>query len=561
MERTCRVLTIGLDGATFDLIEPWAETGYLPTFARLMAEGAYGPLQSTIPPMTAPAWTSFMTGVNPGKHGLYDWIYRRDGSYSVAPVTATRCREPSLWSILSDAGRRVCTFNVPMTYPPKPVNGLMISGMPATSTKTTITYPKELLQEIEERVGPYLLYPDPGSAYSDSGIDAFLERLYRTTEMRLNVFEHLYSREPWDFFMVVLNGTDTVQHAMWKFMSREHPLHDPSKHTKYGGTILEYFQYVDTALGKILLDLEEDTALLLMSDHGFGPFHKFIHVNNWLREQGWLKINRTPKARAKAALFRHGLAPMNVYNWLMALGLGALKREVVRGEGQGLLKKLFLSFDDVDWPQTQAYSLGNVGQIFLNVRGREPQGCVDEGAEYEALRDEIIARLWELRDPETGEQVVQEIYRREEIYAGSETERAADILFLPTRMEYFGFGEYEFGSNEIIEPMKRGISGTHRMNGMMLLWGQAIRPGTVVQGAQITDLAPTILHLLGEAVPASMDGRVLSEALDPEFAQRRRVVSDAPGGDTTPPAEQAPDLSGEEERLIVERLRGLGYVG
>jgi len=561
MERTCRILTIGLDGATFDLIEPWAETGYLPIFARLMSEGAYGHLRSTIPPMTAPAWTSFMTGVNPGKHGLYDWIYRRDGSYDVSPVTASRCKEPTLWSILSDAGRRVCAFNVPMTYPPKLVNGLMISGMPATSTKTTITYPKELLQEIEEQVGPYLLYPDPGSAYSDSGIDAFLKRLYRTTEMRLKVLDYLYDRELWDFFMVVLNGTDTVQHAMWKFMSREHPLHDPSKRTKYGGTILEYFQYVDTALGKILAGLDEDTVLLLMSDHGFGPFHKFIHVNNWLQEQGWLKINNTLKARGKANLFRHGLAPMNIYNWLMALGLGVLKREVVRGEGQGLLKKLFLSFEDVDWPQTQAYSLGNVGQIFLNVRGREPQGCVNKGQEYEVVRDEIMARLWDLRDPETGEQVVEEVYRREEIYAGSEMERAADILFLPTRMEYFGFGEYEFGSNEIIETMKRGISGTHRMNGMMLLWGKPIRPSTVVQGAQITDLAPTILHLLGEPVPSTMDGRVLGEVLMPEFAQQHRVAGELPVAEQASLAEQVEDLSSEEERLIVERLRGLGYVG
>jgi len=225
-----------------------------------------------------------MTGKNPGKHGLYDWIYRHADSYDVSPVTAKHCLEPTLWQLLSQQEKRVCVFNVPMTFPPEPVNGLMIAGLPAPSTKVTITYPQNLLAEIEAQLGEYLLYPDPGQAYSDQGVDAFLERLYRTTEMRLKVMDHLRSRENWDFFMVVFNGTDTVQHAMWKYMSPEHPLHDPQKFTKYGNAILQYFQMVDEALGEIAASLDEETVLMLMSDHGFGPFHKFIHVNNWLRQ-------------------------------------------------------------------------------------------------------------------------------------------------------------------------------------------------------------------------------------------------------------------------------------
>jgi predicted AlkP superfamily phosphohydrolase/phosphomutase len=555
-----RILVIGLDGATFDLIEPWAEASHLPTFRRLLAEGAHGPVESTIPPMTGPAWTSFMTGKNPGKHGLYDWIYRHRDSYDVSPVTARHNKEATLWSLLSATGRRVCVFNVPMTFPPAPVNGLMISGMPAPSTKVTITYPPELLAEIEGQVGEYLLYPDPGQAYSDAGVDAFLDRLYRTTAVRLEVMDNLRKREAWDFFMLVFNGTDTVQHAMWKYMSPKHPLHDPAKFTKYGDAILHYFQYVDEALGQILAGLDDNTVLMLMSDHGFGPFHKFIHVNNWLRREGWLRIKRSPKPSLKAALFGLGFAPMKVYNVLMRFGLGALKREVVRGQGQGLLKKLFLSFDDVDWARTTAYSLGNVGQIRLNVRGREPQGLVEPGDEYEAVRDEIIARLWQMRDPKTGEQVVQEVYRREEVYWGDNVEQAADIVFIPTRMEYFGFGEYEFGSNEIIESMKRGISGTHRPNGICLLWGKPIRAGAEIEHARLYDLAPTILHLMGEPIPADMDGRVLAEALQPEYSrfQVSAVQHRTPGVSFVP---AGTDLSDEDEALVAERLRGLGYVG
>ena len=410
-----KVMVIGLDGATFDLIEPWAETGHLPTFRRLMAQGAYGPLRSTIPPMTAPAWTSYMTGKNPGKHGLYDWIHRRDDSYGVSPVTASHCQDATLWSLLSNRDRRACVINVPMTFPPNAVNGVMISGLPAPSTQVTITHPPDLLKEIEANVGEYLLYPDPGQAYSDSGVDAFLDNLYRTTETRLRVLDYLRAREDWDFTMVVLNGTDTVQHAMWKYMSTDHPLHQPDKREKYGDAILRYFQYVDRALDRIVSGLDDGTTLVIMSDHGFGPFHKFIHLNNWLRQEGWLQLKNSPWAKAKSGLFSLGLTPMGVYNLLMRLGLGAFKREVVRGRGQGLLKRLFLSFDDVDWQRTEAYSLGNVGQISVNVRGREPQGCVDPGEPYESLRDEIIDRLCQLQDPETGELVVEAAYRREEI--------------------------------------------------------------------------------------------------------------------------------------------------
>jgi predicted AlkP superfamily phosphohydrolase/phosphomutase len=555
-----RVFVLGLDGATFDLLRPWATQGYLPILHRLMQGGAWGELRSTIPPMTAPAWTSFATGKNPGKHGLYDWISRDSDTYNSSPLTAQHVAEPTLWSLLSNSQRRVCVLNVPMTYPPQPVNGVMVSGMPAPSTDVTITHPTSLLDEIQREVGEYLLYPDPGQAYSDQGLDAFLERLYRTTETRLHTLDYLRAREAWDFLMVVFNGTDTVQHALWKYTSPAHPLYDPAKAKRYGDAILRYYQFVDKALGRIVNSLDKDTVLLIMSDHGFGPFHKFIHVNNWLHQQGWLCLERTSRARVKSALFHLGFAPMPIYNLLMSLGLGALKREVVRGRGQGLLKTLFLSFDDVDWRRTVAYSLGNVGQIYLNVRGREPLGTVEPGAAYEALRDEIIERLQELTDPETGETVVQEIYRREEVYHGVALERAADILFIPTRMEYFGFGEYEFGSNRVIEAMKRGISGTHRMNGVLLLHGKPILSDVEIEGASLCDLAPTILHLMGEPVPSDMDGQVLTQALIAQYADPsgiRYTNLDKNGWEPS----SGPELDAEAEAIIVERLRNLGYVG
>lgn len=556
--RSSKVLVIGLDGATFDLIKPWAAEGYLPTFSRLLQDGAHGTLRSTIPPMTAPAWTSFATGTNPGQHRLYDWIARESDSYHFSPVTALDATTPTIYTLLSQAGRRVCALNVPMTYPPVPVNGVMVSGIPAPSTRNNITYPTGLYQDILQAVGDYILYPDPGQAYSDSGVDAFLERLYRATDLRARTFDFLRSREAWDFAMLVFNGTDTICHALWKYMDREHPLHDPGRFGKYGSAIRDYYQHIDKHLARLVNSLDDDTTLIIMSDHGFGPFHKFIHVNNWLMREGLMHLRSGLGSSLKASLFRLGFAPMNVYNLLMQLGLGALKREVVRGQGQGLLKALFLSFEDVDWQRTVAYSLGNVGQIYVNLAGREPSGCVQPGAAYEQVRENIIARLGQLRDPATDELVVEAIYRREEIYSGDQLEHAADILFIPRRLEYFGFGEYEFGSHQVIEAMKRGISGTHRMNGICMAYGRAVQPGAHVESAHIFDLAPTILHLLDVPIPDHMDGNVLKAMLN-------GTVRLAPRSAQTEWNGQSGDLNGglteQEKEVIAERLRSLGYVG
>jgi predicted AlkP superfamily phosphohydrolase/phosphomutase len=557
--RAGKVLVIGLDGATLDLIKPWAAEGSLPTLSRLMRDGAYSTLHSTLPPMTAPAWTSFATGVNPGKHRLYDWIAREPGSYHFSPVTALDATAPTLYTMLSQAGRRVCTLNVPMTYPPTPVNGLMVSGLPAPSTQAAISYPPDLFMEIVHAIGDYILYPDPGQAYSEAGVDAFLQRLYRCTELRLSAFDYLRAREAWDFAMLVFNGTDTVCHALWKYMDRDHPLYELRHTARYGSAIRDYYQFVDQHLARLVETMDEDTTLIVMSDHGSGPFHKFIHVNNWLIEEGLMHLRSGPSSRLKHSLFRLGVTPMNTYNTLMKFGLGALKREVVRGQGRGLLKALFLSFEDVDWERTAAYSLGNVGQIYVNLEGREPLGCVQPGAAYEQVRERLIARLWELRDPRSGEQVVEAIYRREEIYHGEQVQHAPDILFVPRRMEYFGFGEYEFGSHQVIEAMQRGISGTHRMHGMVLAYGPAVRPGVVVENAQIVDLAPTILHVMGVPIPDSMDGRVLGEILADDFQPAQ--ASAKRHGWQSPPGGNGSGLSEEEERLLLDRLSALGYVG
>jgi predicted AlkP superfamily phosphohydrolase/phosphomutase len=547
-----RVWVIGLDGATFDLIRPWAERGDLPTFSRLMAEGAWGEVTSTIPPITGPAWSSFITGTNPGKHGVFDWVYRRAGTYDFHSVSADNLRQPSLWRIASHAGKRVLALNVPMTYPPEEVNGAIVSGLPATTLHTT---PVSLAQEITEQIPGYIVYPDPGTAYSDQGIELFLEQLEKAIQGRIALWENMTGREKWDLAMVVFNATDVVQHALWKFMDSKHPQHNPRQAARYQDAILDIYKKMDNFLAGVMEQMDEQTVLLIMSDHGAGPIHHFIHVNTWLMQERYLRLRKNAATKIKSWLFRAGLSPMPVYDALVRTGLGRLKREVVRGKGHGLMRLFFISFGDVDWANTRAYSLGNIGQIRINLRGREPQGCVEPGEDYEKLVDEIIQHLSDLRDPQTNELVIEKIYRRAQVYQGEATWDGADILFLPRRLEYFGFGEYEFGDHRIIAPLKRGISGTHRMNGIGIAWGKPIQ-ATQLDHAGLADLAPTILHLMGLAVPAHMDGRPLMEILDPDASPPVYEVSPAWEATASTPT----GLQQDEEDVLRQRLRDLGYV-
>jgi predicted AlkP superfamily phosphohydrolase/phosphomutase len=467
-------------------------------------------------------------------------------------VTGDHNRQPSLWQIASHEGKKVLVLNVPMTYPPEPVNGIIVSGLPATELTT---YPGELAAEIKELIPDYVVYPDPGQAYSDQGIDAFLERVGLSNQGLLTLWSELQKVEPWDFAMLVFNATDVVQHAMWRFMDPTHPRHRNQLSGKYQDAILDVYREMDQALAQIISTMDGDTTLVVMSDHGFGPFYKFFHVNTWLMHEGLLSINSNLKARLKSSLFNLGLSPMPIYEVLMRIGLGRFKREVVRGKGQGLMRAFFLSFDDVDWSKTLAYSYGNIGQIRVNLRGREPGGIVETGEEYDAVVGDIQDRLTRLKDPVTGELVVESIYERSEIYQGACVDEAPDLLFLPRRLEYFGFGEYEFGDHRVIAKVENGISGTHRMNGIGLAWGSKIKPGKV-EDLSLEDFAPTILHLMGLQVPAHMDGRPLVEMIHPDSGLGQPKESPAWEGRALP----AKDLSEEDEKTIRQRMRDLGYV-
>lgn len=549
-----RVFAVGLDGATLDLIQPWAKEGKLPNLARIMNEGASGLLTSTIPPVTGPAWVSFGTGKNPGKHGIGDFMQREARGYQRIPVDSTRVRGDPFWITAGKYGKRVGVINVPVTFPPYEVNGFLISGLLTPRNSETFTYPEHLAQELRDAVGGYRVNLD--HFYVKGMADRFLEDLRMLVDARTRAAQYLMGKYEWDFFMVHYIATDWVQHFLWHCMDSSHPRFDEAEAEDYGDSILEIYQRVDGALGRLIEGLDEDVVLLVMSDHGFGPFHKYVYLNNWLLRQELMQLKKGLLTRIKYFAFRAGLTPSAVYRALAKARLANLAFRASKKQRYDLLSAFFLSSQDIDWRRTKAYSFGNVGQVFINLKGREPQGIVEPGQEYEELKERIIAMLAEIKDPETGQQVMERIYRREEIYDGDQVTWLADILILPRNLEYMATGLSEFVSNRIIAT-SFAYSGIHRMDGILMLRGDGVKPRHQVQDAKIIDMAPTILHLLGVPVSPDMDGRVLVEVFDEQFLASRPVEYANENGSMRP---SRPGLSEDEAEEVKERLRGLGYV-
>ncbi len=556
--RPQRVLVVGWDGAAPDLVLPWVEKGHLPTLGRLLREGAAGEVASTMPPLSGPAWAAFVTGRSPGQTGLYDFLYRRAGSYGFSPINARMRDGRSFWRILSDAGRRVGVFNVPLTHPVEPVNGYMVSGFMTPYGAHDFTYPPELAAELENVVGGYRLYP--WANYSDRQPEAFFQAVEEIIEQRTKATLHLMDTHPWDFLITVMYETDTSEHQLWHYIDPTHPRYDPARVARYGNPLLRIFQQADDSLRQILARVDDDTLVIFMSDHGMGPVHHFVFLNSWLRDEGYMVLKRDPLTQIKAMAMRAGFNLVNVHKLVNALYVIKDIEHRVSYSKDSLMKKVFLSFDNVDWSRTVAYSFGRaVGMVYINLRGREPQGIVEPGEEYEAVRDEIARRALAYTDPRTGRRLAKEALRREDVYHGRHLEQAPDLILIPADETSHVFGLSDFGSWSLFEPAYR-YTAVHRPNGILAIRGPQVPAGAKITDARLEDLAPTILYAMGVPVPADMEGRVLTDVFDPAYVAARPVLY-GDGASGRPPDDFSSGYTADEEAQVTKRLRQLGYMG
>jgi predicted AlkP superfamily phosphohydrolase/phosphomutase len=563
MKERERVMVIGLDGVPYDLIDEWARAGHLPNLARLMKRGVSGPLASTMPPTSGPAWTSLATGKNPGKTGIYDFLYRREGSYVFPPVNTTMRSGKTLWALLGEHGRRVGVVNLPISYPVEKVNGELVSGWMTPYFAKDFTWPPELAGELDKQVGDYRIYP--AETFAESRRESFFDACDKLLDMLTEANLYVMQRSDHDFFMPVYFDTDRILHQLWHYLDPEHPWNASAGAAAIGAAkpldrsaeVIRYFKKLDSAIGRLVEAFGDDARVAVISDHGMGRASRFVVLNNLLLKLGYIALSDDTATRMKAFAFRKGFTLRNVHRLLDRLGLAKHAEYKNVYSFDAVLKKFFLSFVNVDWRRTRAYSYGrHYGSVFLNLKGREPQGAVAVD-DYERVRDELIEAVSDYIDPELQRPIVGECVRREEVYEGGRFEEAPDVVLLPKDPSDIFYGLSDFGSSRIWDETYR-YSGMHRPEGLLIAAGPGVRQGEHFDSASLTDIAPTILYWMGLPVPTDMDGRALVDMMTEGHAASHDVGyggAAESGGNI-----DRREYDAEEEAEIMDRLRDLGYM-
>jgi predicted AlkP superfamily phosphohydrolase/phosphomutase len=438
----------------------------LPNLSRMMGEGIYGPLSSSIPCITVPAWTSMLSSKDPGILGFYGFRNRADHSYDRMNIaTANAIHEKRVWEILSDAGKTSVVVGVPQTYPIKPLKGTLISSFLTPSVQRQYTHPNELRYEIE-RVLDGRPYDVDVPRFRTDDKNFLLRQIQEMTEKRFAVIKHLLREKPWEFFMFVEIGLDRIHHGMWKFWDSGHPKHEPGN--PYQSAIPDYYRYLDQEVGEILGMLDDDTVVMVVSDHGAKGMDGGFAINEWLRREGLLVLKDEPRYE--------GLVPFEKV--------------------------------EVDWEKTTAWGAGGYyARVFMNVEGREPQGKIP-ARDYENVRDQLKEMIEALPDHE-GKPMGSVAFKPEELYREVRNV-APDLMIYFGNLRWRSLGSFGLPDIYTFENDLGPDDANHDQNGVFVLWDpRRDQGGRYVDGLQLMDVAPTVLDLMGEPVPPDMQGKVL----------------------------------------------------
>ncbi len=457
-----RAMIIGLDCA-----EPSLVLGrfrdQLPTLSALADAGAYGRLESVVPPITVPAWSCMMSSRTPGDLGIYGFRNRADHSYDgLFIANGAAVKEPRLWDIVGRRGLRSIVLGVPGTFPVRPLNGVMVSCFLTPSTQSQYTFPPALRNEVEDVVGEYLF---DCTEFRTEDKDDLLRQIYEMTDKRFKLADHFLSTKPWELFAMVEMGTDRIHHGFWKDMDPAHRKHVPGG--AYEQAILDYHIHVDGLLANLLRHADDETAVLVVSDHGAKRMDGGIRINEWLRQEGLLGLQREPEGRSST-----------------------------RDCG-------------IDWSRTKVWAEGGYySRVFLNVEGREPEGTIP-AADYERFRDELIERISAIPDDQ-GRPIPTRVFRPEDVYPEIKGV-APDLIVHFGDLYWRAVGTV--GGDEGIYTFDNDTGpddANHAQHGMFILRAPGVEPG-LREGAHLLDVAPTVLELLGQPVPPAMRGASLLE--------------------------------------------------
>jgi predicted AlkP superfamily phosphohydrolase/phosphomutase len=542
-----RVAIIGLDGGTFNLLDPFMANGVMPRLKGICENGRRGILKSTRPPITACAWPSLYSGCEPGRHSIFDFRRPlRNADLKRRFINSSSIRLPKVWEVAAEEGASSILLNLPLTYPPFEMRGKLISGMPIPAAAKEITYPNGLIDEIERECGGYIAdidflrgrIPD---VTDDAAVGELLEQVHRALELRLNAALHLMATKDWRLFFSCFITPDRLQHLYYSLLDEKclegKKLNGSEE--KLREKLVSLYGELDTAIGKIADTLNDDDQLVFVSDHGFGPLKRIFHLNTWLKESGYLALKAGEGRRS----------------------IGRFLPSVVKKPLKKLLGCKDVAPDDynalamLDWEATRAYSGSSTEQgIYLNVKGREPYGVVEQGMEYIKLRDELIRELTDVVDPATGEKVFEVVASRDEIRTGRYIEDAPDIFIQPTRHETVMAEEFV---DALSIPWHHPFGGFHREEGIFIASGSAVGNGDDLPPMDITQVMPAILTMLWMPVPEWVGSNPPDGLFTREFIERnpvRRKEYAELLAKYEDDAEDIDDAGGED------LLKGLGYI-
>ncbi len=568
-----RVLIIGLDGATFDLLDPLMDAGLLPTIASLARQGIRAPLRSTMPYVTAPAWTSLVTGKKPETHGVYDWTRQDPRSYRRRLWRGPMIPHAPFWEILMARGIPAGAVNVPMSHPiPPEAAAFSIGDMFTPPSARRWAHPPELQRRLH---GIGYRRDVAIRDYADRGLAPFVSALVGMIERRCDALGFCLRRYPWRAAIAVFVAPDRIQHAYW------HVLASGEARTPDFEQALRVFVAIDRAIERIRAALGEEDHLYLVSDHGFGIHKQTFYINQWLEEQGYLRFHPPRRWRGAAArIVSRAQAEIGhfVIDRVKAGDRGRRRWEAIqRGIGGRLGSPLVPGGRAVDWRRTHAFADTPHG-VRLNLRGREPCGIIPK-RDYDAWVRRLCVELGDLAHPETGAKLYRRVEPREWRYAGPALEGAPDVVYtFADEGTTWRIGDRRAASQGRTHPRGTGVEpshppltdavgaerGTHRSDGILIAAGPDLRQGALRQPCALWDVIPTLFYHLDEGIPPDMDGTVLVDAFKPsvlrERPEKRAPALGRRSAASNSGPEQSPPWTADDERAVEDHLRALGYL-
>ncbi len=524
-----RVLIIGWDGVDWKVLRPMLDAGELPNLSKLIDKGAYGDCLSTVPSHSWCAWPSFMTGLNPAGHAVFDILEHKPGASKRLPITYRSIKARTIFADFSDADKTSLALNIPLTFPTPKVKGKVIAGgvLPASRS---YTYPEELQRELDAKA-PFPVNGMSWTTYRHRP-EAFLEECEQITAKRQKSFEYLLDTTDWDFGVLVYVSTDRIQHCLMEYIHPEHPKYNELKDGPVAKQVRGVYQQLDDGLARLLERTDDDDLVIFMSDHGHQACTRTCTMDRILQNLGYLEFGK-------------GSFAFNLIRWGPGRRIARRLYDIFKLHG-----KISIPASPIEWSKTRAYtSVVSTGEgVSVNLKGREPGGIVDE-KDYEKVRDEVAASLSAFRDPETGDAPISKIYRKEEVLSGKFLDIAPDLLLVPAPF-------YSLTHAKGMVEEADWLSGDHRLEGVVVATGPEVKAGPLSETAELIDLGPTSMAALGVPTAVPRDGKVLKslvgEGIELQVLDQDEASKSSDDDET--------GLTSNEEDEIEGHLRGLGYV-